>query len=317
MTRYILSRLLKSLPVVLVSSFIVFLLLKLVPGDPAQIRAGIDASPEQIESVRVQLGLSGTLFEQFVRWLELAVTGDLGQSFISRSPVGGLILQRLPATLELAALAIFLVATLGTLLGVTAAVNARTRVDASITVASALMISIPDYWLATIGILFFAVWLGVLPPGGYVSTLENPSLALHHLILPILALITRPTAVIARFARAAVLDVSRNEFVWTARSKGLPEWRVILLHIVPNALVPVITILAVQFGQMLGSTVVIEALFGWPGLGGLLVNSIRARDYTVIQGAMLLLVISFIVINLVADLLYAWLDPRIRIGSPG
>jgi peptide/nickel transport system permease protein len=315
MLRYIAFRLLKAIPVVLIAAFCVFMLLKLVPGDPASIRAGADATPAQIAAVRVELGLDGNILDQFVRWLRLAVTGDFGQSFTSRSSVAALVADRLPATLLLAVTATIVVALIGIPLGVISAIRAGRKTDVAVTVGSAVMIGIPDYWLATLGILCFAVWLGVLPPGGYVSPFDNPGSAALHLFLPVAALAARPTAVIARFARSAVLDIARSDFIWTARSKGIAERRIIIRHMVPNALIPVLTVLAVQFGHMLGSTVVIEAIFGWPGLGGLLVNSIRQRDYTVIQAVMLLLVVAFVIINLVADVLYARLDPRIRLGS--
>jgi peptide/nickel transport system permease protein len=207
------------------------------------------------------------------------------------------------------------VALIGIPLGVIAAINAGRRIDTAITAGSTVLIGIPDYWLATIGILIFAVWLGVLPPGGYVNILSDPGGAAVRLVLPVVALAARPLAVIAQFSRAAVLDVARSDFIWTARSKGIPEGAVIVRHMVPNALIPVLTVLAVQFGHMLGSTVAIEAIFGWPGLGGLLVSSIRQRDYMVIQAVLLLLVVAFIFINLAADLLYARLDPRIRLGA--
>jgi peptide/nickel transport system permease protein len=313
MVRYILLRLLKAVPVVLIAAFAVFMLLKLVPGDPATIRAGADATPEQVAAVRSALGLDGNVLVQFVHWLRLAAVGDFGESFTSRQPVAELVADRLPATLLLAVIATGVVALVGIPIGVVAAIRNGKRIDALVTAGSAIMIGIPDYWLGTIGILIFAVWLNALPPGGYVSPIDDPLGAVAHLVLPVLALAARPAAVVAQFTRAAVLDVARSDFIWTARSKGIPERSVIARHMVPNALIPVVTVLAVQFGHMLGSTVVIEAIFGWPGLGGLLVSSILQRDYTVIQAVMLLLVVAFIVINLVADVFYARLDPRIRL----
>lgn len=315
MAQYILFRLLKAIPVVLIAAFAVFMLLKFVPGDPAAMRAGFDATPEQVAEVRRQLGLDGSLLEQFWNWLRLAAAGDFGDSFTSRSAVAALVADRLPATLLLAAAATCVVGLIGIPLGIIAAIRSGGRLDAVITAGSTILIGVPDYWLATLGILVFAVWLGVLPPGGYISPLDNPGGAIVSLILPVVALASRPMAVISQFARAAALDVARSDFIWTARSKGIPERAVIVRHMVPNALIPVLTVLAVQFGHMLGSTVAIEAIFGWPGLGGLLVNSIRQRDYLVIQAVMLLLVVAFVVINLVADLLYARLDPRIRLGA--
>lgn len=314
MARYILFRLLKAIPVVLIAAFAVFMLLKFVPGDPAAMRAGFDATPEQVAEVRRQLGLDGSILEQFWNWLRLAAVGDFGDSFTSRSAVAALVGDRLPATLLLAVAATCIVGLIGIPLGVVAAIRGG-RLDAVITASSTILIGVPDYWLATLGILVFAVWLGVLPPGGYVSPFDDPGGAIVSLILPVVALASRPLAVISQFARAAVLDVARSDFIWTARSKGIPERAVVVRHMVPNALIPVLTVLAVQFGHMLGSTVAIEAIFGWPGLGGLLVNSIRQRDYMVIQAVMLLLVVAFVVINLVADLLYARLDPRIRLGA--
>jgi len=315
MARYVFFRLLKAVPVVLIAAFAVFMLLKFVPGDPAVMRAGADATPEQVAATRTALGLDGNVVEQFLRWLGLALVGDFGESFTSRSSVVSLVGDRIPATLLLAAISTGVVALIGIPLGVLAAIRTGSRVDTTITAGTTVLIGIPDYWLATIGILVFAVWLGVLPPGGYIPIHQDPAGAAARLILPVIALAARPLAVIAQFSRAAVLDVARSDFIWTARSKGIPERAVIVRHMVPNALIPVMTVLAVQFGHMLGSTVAIEAIFGWPGLGGLLVASIRQRDYTVIQAVLLLLVVAFILINLAADLLYARLDPRIRFGG--
>ena len=314
MLKYSALRILKSIPVVLISAFVVFSIMLMVPGDPALMRAGPDATPDQVATVRQEMGLDRPFVEQFARWGLLAVRGDFGKSFVSRLPVSELIANRLVATLELAILAVLVSATVGIVSGVMAAIRARSRLDWGISVAAAVTIGIPDFWLGTLGILVFAVWLGVLPPGGYEDVLRDPLVGVPYLVLPVVALAARPAAVLSRFTRAAVLDVAREEMVWTARAKGLPEWRVIVRHIVPNALIPILTVLAVQFGQMLSAAVVVETVFAWPGLGGLLVGSILARDYSVVQAVMLLVVIAFILINLVADLLYAQLDPRIRAG---
>ncbi len=314
MLKYSALRILKSLPVVLISAFVVFSIMLLVPGDPALMRAGPDATPVEVAAVRQEMGLDRPFVEQFGRWFVLAVRGDFGKSFVSRVPVSELIANRLPATLQLATLAVFVAALAGIVSGVFAATRARSRADWGISVGAAVTIGIPDFWLGTLGILVFAVWLGVLPPGGNADLFGDPLLALQHLALPVIALAARPAAVLSRFTRAAVLDVAREEMVWTARAKGLPEWRVITRHIVPNALIPILTVLAVQFGQMLAAAVVVETVFAWPGLGSLLVGSILGRDYSVVQAVMLMLVVAFILINLIADLLYARLDPRIRAG---
>jgi peptide/nickel transport system permease protein len=315
MGNYILGRLLRAVPVLLIAGFIVFLLLHLVPGDPATMRAGVDATPEDIAALRTDLGLDRSLPEQYARWVMLALQGDFGQSFVSRRPVLALVGDRFPATLQLAVFAILMTALVGVPLGIVAAVRARSGTDWAITTGTAFAIGVPDFWLGTVGILVFAVWLGLLPPGGYESVIEDPVAGLRYLVLPVVALAARPAAVISRFTRAAILDVAREEYVWTARSKGVREFKVVMLHILPNALIPIMTILAIQFGYMFSATVVVEAVFGWPGLGGLLVSAIRERDYAVVQAVMLLLVVLFIVINLVADLLYARLDPRIALGS--
>jgi peptide/nickel transport system permease protein len=315
MLKYSAIRILKSLPVVVISAFVVFSIMLLVPGDPAVMRAGPDARPDEVAAVRQDMGLDRPVIEQFGRWAWLAAQGDFGKSFVSRGvPVVELIGQRLPATLQLASCAVLLAAIIGIFSGVAAAIRARSRTDWSISIAASITIGIPDFWLGTLGILAFAVWLGVLPPGGYASLLADPAQALQFLIMPVIALAARPAAVLSRFTRAAVLDVAREEMVWTARAKGIPEWQVIVRHIVPNALIPVLTVLAVQFGQMLSAAVVVETVFAWPGLGSLLVGSILGRDYSVVQAVMLMLVVAFIAINLVADLLYARLDPRIRAG---
>lgn len=315
MLKYSALRILKSLPVVVISAFVVFSIMLLVPGDPAVMRAGPDARPDEVAAVRQEMGLDRPVIEQFGRWAWLVAHGDFGKSFVSRGvPVIELIGQRLPATLQLASCAVLLTAAIGIFSGVAAAIRARSRTDWSISIAASITIGVPDFWLGTLGILAFAVWLGVLPPGGYASLLADPIQALQFLIMPVIALAARPAAVLSRFTRAAVLDVAREEMVWTARAKGIPEWQVIVRHIVPNALIPVLTVLAVQFGQMLSAAVVVETVFAWPGLGSLLVGSILGRDYSVVQAVMLMLVVAFIAINLIADLLYARLDPRIRAG---
>jgi ABC-type dipeptide/oligopeptide/nickel transport system permease component len=315
MLRYAAIRILKSIPVIVIAAFIVFAIMLLVPGDPALMRAGPDAKPDEVAAVRRDMGLDRSFAEQFLRWSLLAVRGDLGKSFLSRVPVSELLANRIVATLELAIAAVLVAAATGIVSGVIAAMRSRSRADWSISIAAAITIGIPDFWVATLGILIFAVWLGVLPPGGYVDLFAKPAEGLAYLILPVVALAARPAAVLSRFARAAVLDVAREEMVWTARAKGLTEWRVVTRHIVPNALIPILTVLAVQFGQMLSAAVIVETVFAWPGLGSLLVGSILGRDYVVVQAVMLFLVMAFVFINLVADLLYARLDPRIRIGA--
>jgi peptide/nickel transport system permease protein len=314
-TTYILKRLLQTLPVLFLTSVAVFLLLRLAPGDPAQYVAGPDAPPDTLEAVRRDLGLDQPWPVQYVLWLARAVRGDFGRSLISRYPVWDLILQGLPATIELAVAAFVLSLVLGVLLGVVSALTEGRLPDFAVSVFNALALGIPNFWLGLVLIIAFALLLGWLPPSGHVDFLESPLQSSRFLLLPAVTLAVQLAAVLARFLRSALLEVLREDYVRTARAKGLPEPRVIGGHALRNALIPLVTILGIQFGRLLSGAVIVEAVFAWPGLGTLAVTAVTARDYAVVQGVLMLLVTAFVGINLIVDILYGVLDPTVRLGK--
>src|SRR5712692_3603492 len=304
MSRYVVGRALQAIPTLLLTSVGIFVLLRLVPGDPALALAGPDATPETISAIRLDLGLDQPLPLQYVSWLKHAVTGDLGNSILARRPVTDLVGQALPASIELLLASTLLAVILGGTLGVLAAMHRGRWPDVLLSAASALLIGVPGFWLGLLAIIFFALVLGWLPPSGRVDPLQDPGLALRSLALPALVLGLGQAAVIARFTRAAMLEVLSDPYVLTARSKGLRNRNVVAHHALPNALIPVVTIIGVQMGHLLGGAVVIETVFAWPGMGRLAVNAIAGRDYPVVQAVVLMLVAAFVLLNLAADLLY-------------
>jgi peptide/nickel transport system permease protein len=312
MSHYIFGRILQATPTLLLTSIGIFVLLRLVPGDPALALAGPDATPETISAIRLDLGLDQPLPLQYVSWLRHVVTGDLGNSLLARRPVTDLVGQALPASVELLLASTLVAVTLGGALGVLAAVHRGRWLDVALSGANALLIGVPGFWLGLLAIIFFALILGWLPPGGRVDPLQNPGLGLRSLALPALVLGLGQAAVIARFTRAAMLEVLNDPYVRTARAKGLRNAVVVARHALPNALIPVVTIVGVQMGHLLGGAVVIETVFAWPGMGRMAVNAISGRDYPVVQAVVLMLVAAFVLLNLGADLMYGYLDPRVR-----
>jgi peptide/nickel transport system permease protein len=312
MSRYVVGRILQAIPTLLLTSVGIFVLLRLVPGDPALALAGPDATPETISAIRLDLGLDQPMPLQYVSWLKHVVTGDLGNSILARRPVTDLIGQALPASVELLLASTLLAVILGGTLGVLAAMHRGRWPDVLLSSANALFIGVPGFWLGLLAIIFFALVLGWLPPGGRVAPLQDPGLALRSLVLPALVLGLGQGAVIARFTRATVLEVLADPFVLTARGKGLRNRHVVARHALPNALIPLVTIIGVQMGHLLGGAVVIETVFAWPGMGRLAVTAISGRDYPVVQAVVLMLVAAFVLLNLGTDLLYGYLDPRVR-----
>jgi peptide/nickel transport system permease protein len=312
MSRYVVGRILQAIPTLLLTSVGIFVLLRLVPGDPALALAGPDATPETISAIRLDLGLDQPMPLQYVSWLKHVVTGDLGNSILARRPVTDLIGQALPASVELLLASTLLAVILGGTLGVLAAMHRGRWPDVLLSSANALFIGVPGFWLGLLATIFFTLILGWLPPGGRVDPLQDPGLALRSLALPALVLGLGQGAVIARFTRATVLEVLADPFVLTARGKGLRNRQVVARHALPNALIPVVTIIGVQMGHLLGGAVVIESVFAWPGMGRLAVNAISGRDYPVVQAVVLMLVAAFVLLNLGTDLLYGYLDPRVR-----
>ncbi len=314
MTGYVLRRLAQAGPTILLTSVLIFLILHLVPGDPAAVLAGSDAPPDVVEALRKEMGLDRSLPVQYFLWLSRVLRGDLGVSYVSKFPVWTLILRRLPATLELTAAGLAVGVMLGIPAGILAAVRRGRLLDVLVTSGNAVFLSVPNFWIGITFILAFALALNWLPPSGRVPFVESPLTALKFLILPSLTLGMHIAAIFARFSRTALLEVLNEPFIRTARAKGLREWAVIVRHAFRNALLPVLTILGLQAGYLLGGAVVVESVFAWPGLGRLIVESIGNRDYTAVQGVLLVFVGMFVLVNLLTDLAYGWADPRIRVG---
>ena len=306
MDKYVLRRSIIVFPTALAVVTLVFLILHLAPGDPARIGLGQVASSEDIERARAQLGLDDPLYVQYVRFLARMVTGDLGTSFITHEPVVGLILSRLPVTLQLTFMAMLLSTIVGVTAGVISAVRRNTAYDYLTLTAAVIGYCTPNFWLALLLIIVFSVNLRWLPSIG------KQALDLKYVILPTLSLSAPLIAIIARLTRAGMLEVINSDYVRTARAKGLAERAVISRHALRNALIPVVTVLGLQLGSLLGGTVVVETIFSWPGIGWLLFSGISQRDYPVVQGVVLFYSVVFMFVTLAVDIGYSYLDPRVR-----
>ncbi len=304
MLRYIIKRLFYTLPVLLGISLLLFFMLRMLPGDPAQVLAGQMASSEEVEMIRHQLGLDQPVLLQYVHFLNRLAHFDLGRSARTQNPVTQEIWARLPNTLLLAVLAISLACLLGIPAGIISAVKPYSWLDYLMTSAALFGISMPVFWLGLMLVLIFSVTLHWLPAGGTGSW--------KHLVLPSFTLAMFVMAFIARMTRSTMLEILSQDYTTTARSKGLKEKVVIVKHALKNAMIPIITVIGLQFGMLLGGAVLTETVFAWPGLGRLIVDSILARDYAVTQGAILVFGLLYVLVNLIVDLLYAVLDPRIR-----
>lgn len=305
MVSYLIRRLAQAIPVLFGVSVAVFLMVQLVPGDPAIVMLGDTASPQAIATLRHQLGLDQPLWVQYGRFVGRLVTrGSLGKSVRSNREVVREVLDRFPYTLELTLCAVTLAAVLGISAGIVAAIKQGTFIDAAVLTLSTAGLSVPGFWIALLMILFFSVRLGWLPVAGAGDW--------KHLVLPTITLALPSIATKARLTRTVMIEVLGQEYIRTARAKGLAERIVLIRHALRNALIPVATIVGLQFGGLLGGSFITESIFGWPGVGRLAVNSILERDFPIVQGTVLLLAVSFVLTNLAVDVLYAWLDPRIR-----
>ena len=293
-------------------SVIVFALVHLVPGDPVRLALGTRFDQETYDTLRERAGLDLPLVQQFFTWLGSALTGDLGVSFRSGDTVASLIAERLPATITLAFASILVALAIAIPLGTVSALRPRSFVDRVATVFSQFGISVPEFWMGIVLILVFAGTLGWLPSGGYVPLTEDPAGWLQRLILPAVVTGVVSGSVITRFVRSSVLEALGADHVRTAQAKGLSSRQVFTGHVLRNALLPLVTVTGVQLAYLLSGVVVVEIVFSWPGLGQLALQSVQARDYPVLQGAILLFAVVFLVINLVVDLLYTAIDPRIR-----
>ena len=312
MTKFIIRRLLLAIPTLLGVTFFVFLSLRLVPGDPAIALAGELATPELIQQVRNELGLDQPIPIQYVNYVFRMVQGDMGQSVRSRLPVTSEIQARLPRTLLLASVSLLVSSLIGIPIGVFAATRPNSWFDGGSMVFALLGISMPIFWLGLMLMILFAVlipqWFGLsgplLPPTG--------SGTWKHLVMPVIALAANSMALQSRMTRACMMEVLREDYIRTARAKGQRERTVIYGHALRNAMLPIVTIIGLQFGTLLGGAVLTETVFSWPGIGRLLVDAIGFRDYPIIQGTVLVIAVGFVLTNLIVDVLYAYLDPRIQ-----
>ncbi|HEY8418467.1 MAG TPA: ABC transporter permease [Limnochordales bacterium] len=310
--RYVAGRVAAVVPVAFLVTFVTFFLLRLVPGDPAAVMLGPQAGEEQIQALRERLGLDRPVWAEYIRWLTRAVQGDLGDSIFLGRSVWQAIAERLEPTVTLTVLAVGLAAIVGVTAGVASAWRHRTAVDHAIMLVSMLGVSIPNFWLALMLSLLFAVQLGWLPATGFVSVREGVGGALRHLVLPATALALQQAGIIARMTRAAMLETLHSDYVRTARAKGVGEGAILWKHALRNSLIPIVTVIGVSFTVLLAGAIVVETVFNMPGLGRLIIQAVVRRDYPVVQGAVLVVSAMAVLVNLAVDLLYAVIDPRVR-----
>ncbi|MCF4151098.1 ABC transporter permease [Dethiosulfovibrio sp. F2B] len=305
MFKYIFKRVLMLVPVLIGVTFIVFSMLYITPGDPARMVLGEQAPQESVDELRQEMGLNDPFFVQFGRYVYKAVVhGDIGRSYITKRPVVQEIWAAFPVTLKLSAMAMIIAMIVGIPCGIVSAIKQYSLFDNVVTVFAMIGISMPVFWLGILLILLFSVRLGWVPPSGFDSV--------STMILPALTLGAQSVAIITRMTRSSMLEVIRQDYIRTVRAKGQRERVVIWKHALGNALIPVITISGIQFGILLGGAVLTELIFSIPGVGRLMVESIKMRDFPVVQGGVLFIAVAFCVVNLLVDLVYAWLDPRIK-----
>ncbi len=305
--RYLLKRILSIIPVLFITSVIVFLIIHLIPGDPAEIVAGPGVPQEEVENIRRLMGLDKPLITQYFDWLFRALTGDFGISLTSPDPIFPLVMTRFGNTLILSLLGISFAVVIGIPMGVLSAVKQNSVIDIAVMIISIIGISMPIFWLGLILVKFFSIEWRLLPATG--------SGGLLNLVLPSVTVGLNSLAIIARMTRASMLEVLRQDYITTAEAKGLNEMTIIFRHALKNSLIPIVTTIGIQFGYLMGGAVLTETVFVYPGLGRLLVDSIRRMDYPVVQACILLIATMFILVTLLVDLLYAYLNPKIKYGN--
>ena len=314
MGHFLIRRLAGAFLVLVLVSLMSFALIWLVPGDPAAAFLDASATPEQVAKLRSALGLDLSLPQQMFGWYGRILSGDLGQSILLNRSVTAALIERLPVTLSLAALALAFAVFFGVAAGIIAAVNHNRWPDQVVMTTALLGLSVPDFWLGLVMVLVFAVSLGWLPSGGFTPFLESPSQWLRGMVLPALTLGLVQVGFIARMARASMLDTLSQDYVRTADAKGLAKLHVVLRHALPNAMIPILTVIGIVSGALLGGAVIVEQVFSIPGVGRLIVGAIASRDFPVLQGGLLFLAVVYLAINLVVDILYAVVDPRVRLA---
>jgi peptide/nickel transport system permease protein len=314
MLKFVINRALLMIPILIGVSLVTFIIVRSIPGDPVRVLIGFDqrATPEQIENIRRSYGLDQPLPVQYLKWMGHVVQGDLGASLRTKRPLTTELRLRLPVTAELTILAAIIGAVPALVLGVAAAMRRNTRFDWLATGFTMIGISVPNFLLATVLVLVFSFKLRWLPPVGYTPFLEDPVQNLKTMILPAISLAMPFMAILMRFTRSSVLEVVGQEYVRVARAKGLPQRRVLLRHILPNAGIPILTIAGIQVAALLGGTVIVEQIFGLPGVGRYIYEAISNRDYPVVQSVVLVMATIFVIVSLIVDIAYAFLDPRLR-----
>jgi peptide/nickel transport system permease protein len=314
MARYLVRRLLMMVPVLVLVSIIAFSITLLLPGDPALAILGEQGAKNEqaYQALRNELGLDQPLPIQYLQWARKTFSGDLGISIRNKQPVGEAILTRLAPTLQLATMAFLLGLLIAIPVGVISAVRPNSFFDIVGTVLALSGVAVPSFWLGIILVVIFSVWLKWLPPSGYVSLLANPVQSLKLMLLPSIVLATEVAAVLTRQVRSALLEVLRQDYMTTARAKGLREANVVRIHALKNAMLPVVTIMGLLVGRLAGGTVIVETIFSIPGVGRLAVDSIFFRDFPVVQGVVMVMAVAVLTANLAADFVYAAIDPRIR-----
>ena len=313
MIAYVMRRLALALPSLLLAALAVFVIVRLIPGDPVQIMLGEGGSAAHVAEARAQLGLDQSFPVQFVRWLGFILQGDLGKSIVNQDKVLPLVLERAQVSATIVLAAIFLAALLAVPLGLLAAWKQDSFFDIGTVGVATLLLSFPSFWLGLLLLTLFGVHLGWVPVVGYVSFSASVAGALQYLILPVVTLMAVECGTLIRMSRASAIDVLRLDYITQARAKGVPEWRVLLRHVLPNAFAPTWTIIGLMLGHLLGGIAVLEMVFTLPGLGRLLVDAIFARDYPVVQGCLLFGAMAYIMVNLVIDVFYPLFDPRVSL----
>ncbi len=310
--RYLLRRVATLLLVLLGVSILAFSVMPLVPGSPARVRLGVQATPAAVATLERQLGLDRPLYQQYLSWIGGVVRGDFGESLISSQNISGEVMRRLPATLQLAFAALVVGLLIALPAGILAALRPGSTRDVGVGIFSQFGVSLPDFWLGILLIVFFAETLGWLPSSGYVPIAQGFLPWLSHLLLPALTAGVTSGAIMTRFVRSAMLEVMGQDYIRTARAKGLPERKVVNRHALRNAAISIATIIGLQMATLLSAVVVIEIIFSWPGLGSMALNATLQRDYPVLQAALLLFAATFAIINLLTDLSYLFLDPSLE-----
>jgi peptide/nickel transport system permease protein len=316
MARFIVQRISGAVPVLLLVTLITFALMRLIPGDPTAVLGGLNATPQERDQIRHDLGLDEPYHIQLVRWYAGLAHGDLGRSILLGKDVLQATLERLPVTLSLSAYALVLTVVFGLVCGIVAALRQNSWVDQAAMILALVGISMPSFWLGLMMIVLFSVHLGWLPTGGYVNFMDDPWGWLRSTTMPAISLAALQMGLLARITRSTMLEVLRQDYVRTARAKGLPNYLVVGKHALANAMIPVLTVIGVVVSLLLSGAVVTETVFSIPGIGQLLTSGILNRDYPVIQGGLLLVTVFIMVVNILVDIAYAWIDPRVRFERP-